>query len=98
MVYSPLETVRKSPRASHSPHHQFCRRQVDEHLAGGEQALVVPKLIYLFLSIHESVRLSRYKLRADPAEIEDVGWYSTDNPPLFPPKVSIKGRAMERKI
>ena len=33
------------------------------------------------------------ELRADPAEIEDAGWYSADNLPPLPPKVSI-ARAM----
>ncbi len=33
------------------------------------------------------------KLRADPAEIEDAGWYSADDLPQLPPKVSI-ARAM----
>jgi NAD+ diphosphatase len=33
------------------------------------------------------------ELRADPAEIEDAGWYSADNLPPVPPKVSI-ARAM----
>jgi NAD+ diphosphatase len=33
------------------------------------------------------------ELRTDPAEIEDAGWYSADDLPTLPPKVSI-ARAM----
>ena len=33
------------------------------------------------------------ELRVEPSEIEDAGWYSTDDLPMLPPKVSI-ARAM----
>ena len=33
------------------------------------------------------------ELRAEPAEIEDAGWYPVDNLPALPPEISI-ARAM----
>jgi NAD+ diphosphatase len=38
-------------------------------------------------------RLRGGELRKDPEEIEDAGWYSVDELPVLPPRVSI-ARAM----
>jgi NAD+ diphosphatase len=45
------------------------------------------------LMIEFTADCARGEVRADPAEIEDAGWYSADDLPPLPPKVSIT-RAM----